>query len=120
MTQTRNSSSSDDCCPELRELLPPAIFKALGDVNRVALLCELAERRQPCTVSEASECCPVDMSVVSRHLATLREAGIVEAEKRGRKVYYTVRCAELASSLRAIADALESCCPPSPEEQATA
>ena len=65
-----------------------------------------------CTVSEAAECCPVNISVVSRHLAMLRDAGILHAQKRGREVYYSVRYPELAATLRAIADAIEACCPP--------
>ena len=53
----------------------------------------------------------VDQSVVSRHLAQLREAGVLSAERRGKQVYYSVRVAELVRTLRAIADALERCCP---------
>jgi len=93
----------------------PGMFKALGDSNRIALLCTLAESRRSNTVSEASECCAVDYSVVSRHLATLKNAGVLEAEKKGREVYYTVRCTELATWLREIADAIEACCPPDQE-----
>ena len=35
------------------------------------------------TVTEAAGCCPVDLSVVSRHLATLKEAGILQADLNG-------------------------------------
>ncbi len=49
--------------------------------------------------------------MVSRHLAMLRDAGILSAEKRGKEVYYTVRCEEVVGLLRRIADALEACCP---------
>jgi ArsR family transcriptional regulator len=34
----------------------------------------------------------LDMSTVSKHLAVLKEAGIVQDEKRGSQVYYTLRC----------------------------
>jgi DNA-binding transcriptional ArsR family regulator len=53
----------------------------------------------------------VDISVVSRHLAILREAGIVECVKRGKEVRCTVRASVLARTLRELADALEACCP---------
>ena len=36
---------------------------------------------------------------------------ILEARKRGRKVYYRVRTEELTSLLRNLADTLEACCP---------
>lgn len=55
--------------------------------------------------------CPVDISVVSRHLAMLRDAGIVEATRRGKEVHYRVRYTGLAETLRSIADAIEACCP---------
>jgi len=87
------------------------MFKALGDPNRVALLSTLAECCAPCSVSEIAKCCPVDLSVVSRHLAILRDAGILEAKKKGKEVYYTVCSGALVDTLRKIADAIESCCP---------
>jgi ArsR family transcriptional regulator len=67
---------------------------------------------RPCTVTKVAECCPTDISVVSRHLAVLRQAGVLAAEKRGKEVYYWLRSGELAETLRAIADTIECCCPP--------
>ncbi len=99
------------CCAGLEGLIDPELFRALGDPNRVALLVRLGQSSRPTTVTEAAECCPVDLSVVSRHLAVLREAGVVRAAKRGREVHYTVS-RDLAASLRALADALDACCPP--------
>jgi DNA-binding transcriptional ArsR family regulator len=55
-------------------------------------------------------CTPIDISVVSRHLATLRDAGVLSSEKRGKEVYYTVRGNALVESLRAIANEIEECC----------
>jgi len=95
----------------LEAVLDPAMFKALGDPTRTALIARLGERNAPTTVTEAAECCPVDLSVVSRHLAMLRDAGIVQAERHGREVRYTVSHQALAARLRTIADALEACCP---------
>ena len=92
-------------------MLEPRFFKALCDPNRIALLARLSKCRRPCSVGELTGCCGVDVSVVSRHLAMLRDAGILAAEKRGKEVYYTVRCQEMASTLRSIADCIEACCP---------
>ncbi|GMU91059.1 MAG: hypothetical protein AMXMBFR4_01170 [Candidatus Hydrogenedentota bacterium] len=78
---------------------------------RVALLARITQLPQPSTVSELASCCPIDLSVVSRHLALLRDCGILRAEKRGKEVYYSVRYHELAATLRAMADAIERCCP---------
>ncbi|MGH6961180.1 MAG: ArsR/SmtB family transcription factor [Dongiaceae bacterium] len=89
--------------------MSPRLFKALGEANRISLVMQLAGCGGA-TVGQAARCCPVDMSVVSRHLAVLREAGIVEHEKRGKEVHYRLRADALVATLRAIADAIESCC----------
>ena len=91
--------------------MQPAFFKALSDPNRIGILTRLTECCGACTVSEIAECCPVDVSVVSRHLAMLRDAGILEARKAGKEVHYSVRYSALADSLRQIADAIDACCP---------
>lgn len=78
---------------------------------RVGLLVQLSRIPRPTTVSQVAMCCPVDLSVVSRHLAVLRDCGIVHAEKRGKEVFYSVRFSELAATLRSMADAIEQCCP---------
>ena len=92
-------------------LLSTDFFRALSDPNRVSLLAKLSTCCGPRTVSELAECCPTDLSVVSRHLAVLRDAEILTAEKRGRQVFYRVRYGEMVRSLRALADVIESCCP---------
>ncbi len=66
-------------------------------------------------MTQAAECCSVDLSVVSRHLAILRDAGALSVRKEGRQIYYDVRYGELARTLRGLADAIEACCPSEPE-----
>jgi ArsR family transcriptional regulator, arsenate/arsenite/antimonite-responsive transcriptional repressor len=100
------------CCPTIDTLIEPRFFKAFGDANRVAILCRLAQCRRPCTVGELAACCPVDVSVVSRHLALLREAGVLVAQRRGKQVYYSVNCEIVVNTLRGLAAAIEQCCPP--------
>ncbi|MBX3396608.1 MAG: winged helix-turn-helix transcriptional regulator [Phycisphaerae bacterium] len=93
------------------ELLDTAMFKAFSDPTRVSLLACIAKCGRGCSVGEMAECCTVDFSVVSRHLALLARSGVLEAKKEGRTVFYRVRYAELCRSLRSLADALEECCP---------
>jgi len=106
MTQT----CKDESCPALDTVLSPQLFRALCDPNRLAILARLAECCGSLKVGEVAECCPVDVSVVSRHLATLRDAGILTAEKQGKEVFYTLEARSLVQSLRRIADAIEACC----------
>ena len=110
MVQT--CTCDDGAHDALEAALDPELFKALGDPNRAILVAHLGEEGGSSTVTEASECCPVDVSVVSRHLRTLRDAGVVTAEKEGREVHYRVEHRELARRLREIANALDDCCPP--------
>jgi ArsR family transcriptional regulator, arsenate/arsenite/antimonite-responsive transcriptional repressor len=105
----KRRAGTKGCCGGLAELLPPRLFKALSDPRRVALLARVAACAQGCTVTEAARCCAVDLSVVSRHLAQLRDAGVLEATRRGKEVVYAVRAAALAEELRALADALARC-----------
>ena len=104
-------SQENACCGDLSQWLSPRLFRALGDPSRTAILADLAQCAGEKTVSEVAQCCPVDISVVSRHLRILLDAGIVGAEKRGRQVFYKVRIGALVEVLRALADALERCCP---------
>jgi ArsR family transcriptional regulator len=95
----------------LEELLSHQLFKSLGDPNRIRLLLALVERCRTCSVSELAECLTIDLSVVSRHLAMLRAAGVLRAVKQGKQVYYAIQYQYLAETLRGIADALEACEP---------
>jgi ArsR family transcriptional regulator len=66
------------------------IVKALSHPARLMIVDELTEHRQRC-VWELTEVVGTDLSTVSRHLGVLRNAGIVESEKRGTTVYYRLR-----------------------------
>jgi len=103
---------ANECCGDgLRGLLEPRLFRALSDANRLTILAVLAGCGGARSVTELAVCCPVDLSVVSRHLAVLRDAGLVESARAGKAVLYRARCDVLARTLRAIADALDRCCP---------
>ena len=115
MVQTYKQRSADPSV-DLAGLLSPEFFRALSDPNRITLLAQLCEQSEPSTVTETAECCAVDMSVVSRHLATLRDAGLIVGEKRGRAVYYSVDRAQLSATLRSMADAIDACCPSTQED----
>jgi len=87
------------------------LFKALADPTRAKLLACLMKCARACSVSEVAECCSVDFSVVARHLALLARAGVLDASKQGRTMWYSPRPQELAARLRVLADAIEACSP---------
>ena len=66
------------------------IIKAMAHPARLLILDELSKNAERC-VCELTEMIGSDMSTVSRHLAVLRAAGLVEDEKRGAMVYYRLR-----------------------------
>lgn len=94
------------CCPGLGDLFEPKFFQAISDPARIDILVSLACMGRPCTVSELSEKSPRDISVVSRHLRSLRESGVVNALRRGKQVFYWVRVLDVAERMRGIADSL--------------
>ena len=66
------------------------IIKAMAHPTRLFIVDELS-RGERC-VCELTEMIGADMSTVSKHLALLRNAGIIRDDKRGAQVYYSLRC----------------------------
>ncbi|MCX7934544.1 MAG: metalloregulator ArsR/SmtB family transcription factor [Planctomycetota bacterium] len=66
------------------------IIKALAHPSRLLMVEELAKGER--CVCELTALVGADISTVSKHLAVLKEAGIVTDERRGTQVFYTLRC----------------------------
>ena len=66
------------------------IFKALGHPARFAMVVALGAGER--CVCELHEIVGSDMSTVSKHLAVLRNVGLVDTDKRGKQVFYSLRC----------------------------
>ena len=93
-------TAGEPCCPPIAQQSLPAetaavlapAFKALGDPVRLQLMSMIAS-------AEGGEACVCDLTpafdltgpTISHHLKTLREAGLVDAERRGTWVYYRAR-----------------------------
>lgn len=78
-------------------------FAALADPTRLAIVRELAGADQVCAC-DFTTCCDVRQPTVSHHLKVLREAGIIDSERRGTWIYYRLR-PEAAERLRVFANA---------------
>lgn len=65
------------------------IIKAMAHATRLFIVDELS-RRERC-VCELTGMIGADISTVSKHLAILKNAGIVADEKRGAQVFYSLR-----------------------------
>lgn len=66
---------------------PRQFFRALADPTRLHCLLLLCHQRELC-VCEFVHALELSQPKISRHLAQLRDMGIVADERRGRWVYY--------------------------------
>ena len=73
------------------------VFKALADPTRRKVLQLL--RRRPMTAGELSEHFAVSRPTMSAHFAVLREAGLVDAAKRGTTITYRLKLSVLEDAL---------------------
>ena len=88
--------------PELA-LFHAEVCQAIADTTRIAILYELADG--PRHVSELVDALRLPQPTVSRHLKTLRERGMVRAERQGIQVAYSLvdrRVIEALDLLRAV------------------
>jgi ArsR family transcriptional regulator len=66
-----------------------AIIKAMAHPSRLIMLDALAQREH--CVCELTDRVEADISTVSKHLALLKNAGIVDDDKRGQMVFYRLK-----------------------------
>ncbi|MFE9632311.1 ArsR/SmtB family transcription factor [Streptomyces sp. NPDC006463] len=95
---------ADGCCGRLaaapldedRAAELAKVFKALGDPVRLRLLSMIASRDggEVC-VCELTPAFELSQPTISHHLKLLRQAGLVDCERRGTWVYYWVLPAAL-------------------------
>ena len=84
------------------------LLKALGEINRLSLVCRLCDCATPQNAMCLCDCCSVDASGVSRHLKVLSQEGIVSVQKQGRERNYSLNRAYVADRLRLLADKIDS------------
>ena len=93
-----NAVDQAACCPPITEAsLDPEqatdlarMFKALGDPTRLRLLSRItsAPDGEICVCDITGDDFNVTGPTISHHLKTLREAGLIDGERRGTWVYY--------------------------------
>lgn len=66
-----------------------AVLKALAHPTRLWMAEQLAGGEK--CVCEFVEAMNFDFSTISKHLAVLKQAGIVEVDKRGKQVFYRLK-----------------------------
>lgn len=85
--------------PPDAEARAAAVFEALADPTRRAVLRDVAEQG-PCTATELAAALPVSRQAIAKHLAVLRGAGLVTPERTGRQTRFTATLSPLAEAGR--------------------
>jgi len=87
-----NMSSYSCCSPHSNEASKvtktSSLLKVVSEESRLQLLCILRSGEH--CVCELMDHVDLSQSLISHHLKDLKEAGIIQDEKRGLYVYYTL------------------------------
>lgn len=75
------------------------LMKALADPTRLTMMASLWRAREPICICDFTAGLDLSQPTISHHMARLKEAGLVESEKRGIWIYYRLR-ADLAADTR--------------------
>lgn len=87
-------------------------LRALASETRQRILFGVFLDGQEHTVGEVAQAAGLGQSTASEHLTALRRAGIMQARRDGKEVYYRPDRARILSQLGALTEILTKCCPP--------
>jgi DNA-binding transcriptional ArsR family regulator len=80
-----------------------AVFGALADPTRRALLSAIADQPSATATELASEL-PISRQAVLKHLGALTDAGLLDRQRSGREVHYRVTPAPLSQAVSWMAE----------------
>lgn len=116
LTETTERTTSSECCtPDLVPRLDTGAAKALSDdltilghPIRLQILDMLAQREGQVCVCDLEGALPVKQPTVSHHLKLLREAGLIDCERKGFWAYYFIKRENLVALRERILGALDT------------
>jgi DNA-binding transcriptional ArsR family regulator len=79
------------------------LLKALADPTRLTMLAALWKADAPVCICDFTGSLELSQPTISHHMGKLKEAGLVESEKRGIWIYYRLRLDLPASTRRLVA-----------------
>jgi len=79
-----------------------AILRTLANEDRLLLLCQLSQGEK--SVSELEALLDIHQPTLSQQLGVLREEGVVETRRDGKRVYYSVADRKVLAVLKALHD----------------
>ena len=90
-------SIAESCCPGLSVAAVEAarrwaaVFKALADPTRLLILALVAKNEGGVCECNIVDCTPLSQPTISYHVKVLKEAGLLDCEKRGLWCHYALR-----------------------------
>ena len=97
---------SMDCKTKRKYEARAQVIKAMGHPTRLFIVDELAKGER--CVCELRDMIGADISTVSKHLSVLKQAGLVEDEKRGLQVWYNLRVPCILNFFGCVEDVLRA------------
>src|SRR5262245_48826062 len=80
------------------------LLQATADPTRLAILRQLSDAQEVCAC-DFTACCDVSQPTISHHLKVLRDAGWIQAERRGTWIWFSLR-PEAVARFRELAGSL--------------
>ncbi len=93
--------------PVSQELLE--FIKAIASESRINILLLFLDGRER-TVNEIVDAVSLGQPTVSEHLALMKRAGVLIAQKQGKEVYYRPDRVQIAHYLDLLSNLLKKCC----------
>lgn len=99
------------CCVPVRRLREgkvaqlSVVLKALSDPTRLEIVTILKDATEPVCVCDLTAAFDLSQPTLSHHMARLRQAGLVESERRGIWAFYRLR-RDLPAVTRRLVEAL--------------
>jgi ArsR family transcriptional regulator len=79
-----------------------ALIKAMAHPTRLLILTSLNNKKT--CVCELRDLVGDDLSTISKHLSVLKNAGLVEIERRGNKIFYSLKCPCVLNFITCVTD----------------
>lgn len=102
-----------DPVAQARAIAP--VLKALSDENRLTILLSIAQRQR--SVTELVAAAGLSQTLVSHHLKSLRETGLVTVTAVGRSNVYSLCCDAMAQPIALLSTLAVPVACPSPQEE---
>ena len=80
--------------------LAAKLLKSMSHPSRLMVLCRLMEGE--CPVSTLNQAVPLSQSALSQHLASLRQADLVDTRRESQVIYYRLKSHAVLEILKAL------------------